>query len=161
MGQQRVKLKRRQKNGKKIYSIYDVYAHADVITFPSEIEGFGNPVLEACAYKKPLFVNKFPVFNEIATHGFDFVVMDQKLDEKTVKKMYQILTNKKKRKIMVDKNYWIAKQHYSQHTLECMLSQFLIKHKEGGKEVCTASLPDTEKQTTMSKGSSKVNKKVS
>jgi glycosyltransferase involved in cell wall biosynthesis len=129
----RINLKRSSSKKKKIYSIEDAYVHADVITFPSEVEGFGNPILEACAYKKPLFVNKFPVFNEIAKNGFDFVVMDKHLTTRIIHKMHQILVDSKKREKMVDKNYRLAKKYYSQERLERLLLKLLRKSMRDSK----------------------------
>lgn len=34
-------------DGRKIYTLYDVYPHADLVTYPSHYEGFGNAFLEA------------------------------------------------------------------------------------------------------------------
>jgi glycosyltransferase involved in cell wall biosynthesis len=60
-----IDLDRRTINGQKIYCIADAYVHADLITFPSDLEGFGNPVVEAAMYRKPLFVNRYPVLADI------------------------------------------------------------------------------------------------
>ena len=35
------------------YSLWDIYPHADFITYPSLLEGFGNAFLEAIYFKKP------------------------------------------------------------------------------------------------------------
>ena len=39
--------------GKKIYTLFDVYPHADLVTYPSHYEGFGNAFLEAIYFGKP------------------------------------------------------------------------------------------------------------
>lgn len=41
------------------------YAQADVVIFPSHYEGFGIPLLEALAAKRPVFVRPLPVFKEL------------------------------------------------------------------------------------------------
>jgi len=41
-------------DGRKIYSLADVYPHADLVTYPSSFEGFGNAFLEAIYYRRPL-----------------------------------------------------------------------------------------------------------
>src|SRR5439155_23123254 len=33
--------------GQKVYSLFDIYPHADLVTYPSFYEGFGNAFLEA------------------------------------------------------------------------------------------------------------------
>jgi GT2 family glycosyltransferase len=42
-----------------------LYAGAGVIVFPSHYEGFGIPVLNALAARKPVFVRRSPVFEEL------------------------------------------------------------------------------------------------
>jgi GT2 family glycosyltransferase len=41
------------------------YADADAIIFPSHYEGFGFPVLNALAARRPLYVRRLPVFEEL------------------------------------------------------------------------------------------------
>ena len=43
--------------GRKIYTLFDVYPHADLVTYPSHYEGFGNAFLEAIYFGKPVVVN--------------------------------------------------------------------------------------------------------
>jgi hypothetical protein len=41
------------------------YATASVIVFPSHYEGFGYPVMNALAARRPIFVRRLPVFDEL------------------------------------------------------------------------------------------------
>jgi hypothetical protein len=41
----------------RIYTLFDVYPHADLVTYPSHYEGFGNAFLEAIYFGKPVVVN--------------------------------------------------------------------------------------------------------
>lgn len=128
----RVNIKRGKKKGRKIYSIGDAYINTDVVALPSEVEGFGLPVLEACAYKKPLFVNNFPVLREITEKGFDFVVMRGELSNKAINKMQLILTDSKKRKEMVEKNYKLLQEHYALKNLEKEIKPILEELMRNG-----------------------------
>ena len=42
--------RRMTEDGQKVYSLWDAYPHADLVTYPSEIEGFGNAFLEALLF---------------------------------------------------------------------------------------------------------------
>lgn len=106
-------MKRSFHGSKRIYSIHDAYAHSDVVTFPSDTEGFGLPVLEAAANKKPLFVNKYVNLGEITSKGFEFVTINKRVTKRAVKKLYELLTNAKKKREVTKKNFELAYKHYS------------------------------------------------
>lgn len=117
------------RNGRKRppYSLWDVYPFADLITYPSLYEGFGNAFLEAIYFKKPLLINRYSTFvRDIEPLGFDLAVMDGFLSKKTVQNVIRILESSRRRKKMVDINYDIAKQHYSYSVLRNQLSSILI-----------------------------------
>jgi glycosyltransferase involved in cell wall biosynthesis len=96
------------------YSLWDIYPHADFITYPSLYEGFGNAFLEAIYFKKPLLINRYPIFiKDIEPKGFDLVVMDGFLSKKTIHKVRKILESREQREKMVNLNYKVASRHYS------------------------------------------------
>jgi hypothetical protein len=40
--------------GQKVYTLWDLYPHAALVTYPSLYEGFGNAFLEAVYFRVPL-----------------------------------------------------------------------------------------------------------
>jgi len=115
-------------DGKKVYSLWDAYPHADLITYPSLIEGFGNAFLEALYFKKPIVVNNYTIFAiDIRTKGFQVIEFDNYITDETVQKTLDILDNKALCYEMCQKNYELALQHYSYSILRVRLSN-LISH---------------------------------
>lgn len=109
------------------YSLWDIYPHADFITYPSIIEGFGNAFLEAVYFKKPILINRYGTFvRDIEPLGFDLAVMDGFLTRKTVQKVREILESPGKREKLVNKNYEIAARHYSYSVLKKRLNSIMI-----------------------------------
>jgi mannosylglucosylglycerate synthase len=54
--------------------ILKLHKLADMVTYPSEYEGFGNQFLEAIYSKKPVAVFQYPVFiTDLAPKGFKFI----------------------------------------------------------------------------------------
>ena len=107
-------------------SLWDIYPHADFVTYPSLLEGFGNAFLEAIYFKKPILVNRYSVFiKDIEPLGFDLAVMDGFLTGETVDRVQSILQSPKRRKAMVDHNYAVAARHFSYDVLRRGLDNLL------------------------------------
>jgi mannosylglucosylglycerate synthase len=99
-------------------SLWDIYPHADFVTFPSLLEGFGNAFLEAIYFKKPLLVNRYPVFiRDIEPLGFDLAIMDGFLTGETVQQVKALLNSSRRRRELVDHNYKVAARHFSYNRL--------------------------------------------
>ena len=115
-----------QINQHDLLSLWDVYSHADFITYPSLYEGFGNAFLEAIYFKKPLLINRYATFvKDIEPKGFDLIAMNGYLTRKTVQKVREVLESPETRERMVNTNYEIAKQHYSFKVLQRWLSNLM------------------------------------
>ena len=109
------------------YTLWDVYPHADFITYPSLYEGFGNAFLEAVYFKKPLLINRYAIFvKDIEPKGFDLVVMDGFLTKSNIADVKHILESPERRARMVDHNYAVAVKYYSYALLRRWLGTLLI-----------------------------------
>lgn len=114
---------RHQKDGKKVYTLWDAYPHADFVTYPSLYEGFGNALLETIYFNKPALVNNYLVYAaDIGPLGFDFVEIDGSVTDNAVEHVRDLLYNPVKGQIMAQKNYALAQKHFSHTTLELLLS---------------------------------------
>ncbi len=114
-------------NHKSGYSLWDIYPHADFITYPSLYEGFGNAFLEAIYFYKPLLINRYATFvKDIEPKGFDLVVMDGFLTKNNVQTVKEILESPDRRKTMVEHNYETARRHYSFDVLRQRLSYIIM-----------------------------------
>ncbi len=54
----------------------DAYSAADLILFPSTWEGFGNPVIESIAHRRPIVVGSYPVLDELHAFGVRLLSID-------------------------------------------------------------------------------------
>ena len=108
----------RTEDGRKIYSLKDLYQSADLVTYPSTFEGFGNAFLEAIYYKKPLVVNNYSVYaTDIRNKGFWNIEFDNFITEETVNFTRELLKDTRLREEMVNHNYEIGRRYYSYSVL--------------------------------------------
>jgi glycosyltransferase involved in cell wall biosynthesis len=106
-------------DGRKIYALSDAYQSADLITYPSTIEGFGNAFLEAIYYSKPVVVNNYSIFAiDIKPKGFKVVEFDGFITDHTVADTQRVLQDKDYREEMTAYNYQLAKRYYSYNMLQ-------------------------------------------
>ena len=109
-------------DGKKVYTLWDLYPHADLITYPSLYEGFGNAFLEALYFKKPILMNRYSIFaRDLEPKGFQVPVMDGIVTRDVVTEIRRILLDADYRTRMVDHNYAIALRYFSYSVLRTRL----------------------------------------
>lgn len=119
----------RQQKPKKIYTLWDSYVLSDLVTFPSDFEGFGNHVVEAFYFKKPLFVNNYSVYEaDIGPTGVDTILMDQIVTSEVVEKTRTVLRDAKYRTEMVEKNFELGQKYFSFETLQSLLEGIISSH---------------------------------
>ncbi|MGD2159209.1 MAG: glycosyltransferase family 4 protein, partial [Anaerolineales bacterium] len=113
-------------NGHKVYSLWDVYPHADLVTYPSIYEGFGNALLESIYFKRMVVVNRYPVYNaDIKPLGINMIELDGYVDDRSVHEVRNFLDNPERFENILEENYNIARKHFSLETLEKRLEKLL------------------------------------
>lgn len=105
------------------YTIGDVYQAADLVTYPSSYEGFGNAFLETVYFGKPILMNRYPVFiADIEPLGFDICLINGFITGSTVREMERVLADRGARHKAAEHNYRIAREHFSFEKLEGLLT---------------------------------------
>jgi glycosyltransferase involved in cell wall biosynthesis len=113
-------------DGRKIYTLADVYQHANMVTYPSGIEGFGNAFLEALYFRRPIVVNKYSIFDtDIKPKGFRVIEFDGFITDQTIEHTRQVLEDTSLAQEMAEHNYKLARCHYSYSMLERRLQTLL------------------------------------
>jgi len=124
-------LKREEQNGIKKYSFWDSYLFADLVTYTSTWEGYGNQFVEAMFFKKLPIVFEYPVFEkDIKKDRYRYISLGnyarkrnglcfvpRAVLKKAADKTIALLKNKKLVKKMVEKNFKIAKSRHDQSLL--------------------------------------------
>jgi len=112
---------RRQLNeeGRKIYVLEDLYPHADLVTFPSLYEGFGNALLEAIYFRKPVVIGNYSVYaRDIKPKGISLPTVDGFIDRAVVEETRRVLEDPEYREALVEHNYRVARRYFSYRVLQ-------------------------------------------
>ncbi len=116
----------RTEDGRQIYTLEDVYPHADLVTYPSSFEGFGNAFLEAVYFRRPIVVNDYSIFEvDIKPKGFRVIEFDGYITDATLRQTRQVLTDAELAHEMVETNYKLGRRYYSYAVLERRLLTLL------------------------------------
>ena len=119
-------VRQRDSKGRKVYTLWDLYPHADFVTYPSIYEGFGNALLEAVYFRKPVLINRYSIFvRDIEPKGFRLLTMDGFVSPSLADHVLRVLHNESYRNEMVNHNYEIARQFYSYSVVRSNLRAFI------------------------------------
>ena len=128
------------------FTLWDIYAAADFVTFPSLSEGFGNAFLEAIYFKKPLLVNRYATFiRDIEPLGFDLIKMDGYVDKEVMNGVETVMASANRTEEMANHNYALAKKHFSYRILRNRLGALmseLLDEDISLRQKGVAPLPD-------------------
>lgn len=101
-------------DGRKIYTLFDVYPHADLVTYPSYYEGFGNAFLEAIYFSKPVVVNSYAVYaRDLDPLGFRTIEMNNLVTGEVVEQVRAVLADRELREAWALINYDLALKYFS------------------------------------------------
>ncbi len=113
-------------DGRRVYSLADIYPQADLVTYPSSIEGFGNAFLEAIYYRRPIVLNNYSIYEiDIKPKGFFLIEFNGFIDGRTLDRVRRWLLSPDEVQEAAEQNYQIAKRFYSFTVLERHLSLLL------------------------------------
>ncbi len=112
--------------GRKVFTLWDIYPHADLVTYPSLYEGFGNAFLEAIYFRVPVLVNRYSVFGrDIEPKGFRCPLMDGYISRQVVAEVRHLLENKDYRRELVEHNFRVGLRYYGFSVLRRSLHTLL------------------------------------
>jgi glycosyltransferase involved in cell wall biosynthesis len=122
----------------KKYTIGDVYQCADLVSYPSGYEGFGNAFLETIYYRKPIIVNRYSIYvADIEPKGFDVIPIEGFVTQDTVEGIFRVLNDAGRQEEMVEKNYQLGNTYFSFEVLERLLLNLVgVLEMQCGGGVC-------------------------
>jgi len=100
--------------GRRTYSLGDMYDACGLVTYPSLIEGFGNAYLEAVYHRRPVFVNRYPIYDvDIRPKGFRNIEMNGYVTEAAVEELRALLDDPACIAEWTEINYQAGLRHFS------------------------------------------------
>ncbi len=116
--------------GRRVYTLEDVFPQADLVTYPSSWEGFGNALIEAVYFRRPLVVNRYPVYvSDIAARGLRAVEMDGAVTDAVEAQVRALLDDPAERARRAEENVAVGRRWFSfaeaRRTLDGVLAKLL------------------------------------
>jgi glycosyltransferase involved in cell wall biosynthesis len=132
---------RQTRDGDKTYSLWDTYVLADLVTYPSLAEGWGNQFLEALRARLPIMLFEYPVYRaDIKVKGFRVISLGSEIQgqddlglvqiaphviEAAADRAVELLTDVRLRQKTVEHNFQLGRQHYSLESLRGYLEPLI------------------------------------
>lgn len=115
-------------SGRGMFSLDEAFAAADLVTYPSLVEGFGRALLAAGRHRRPVVVNRYPVYDlDIRPLGFRAVEMQGFVSEATVAGVRAILDDAALQTDWADHNEQLVRRHFSTAVLRRELGAALAE----------------------------------
>jgi glycosyltransferase involved in cell wall biosynthesis len=110
------------------HSLHDAYLAADLITYPSLYEGYGNALVEAIYYGKPVVVNRYSVYDaDIRPLGFRFIEISGAITTDTIREVREALASPRRQSAIARHNFELGRQHLSYDLLRRRLRRWIGK----------------------------------
>lgn len=114
-------------DGVKHYTLWDIYPHADLISYPSIYEGYGNAFVEAIYFRKPVLINRYQIFEaDIEPLGFQVIAFNQFLTQDTIDQVKRTMGDRELLEEMAETNYMLGWRYLSYEMLEEKLEAILV-----------------------------------
>jgi hypothetical protein len=114
-------------DGTRTYTLADIYPQADLVTYPSSLEGFGNAFLEAVYFGRSIVVNRYSVYEtDIEPRGFQAVEFDGFISEGTLAEVRTLLAQPTLAAEWAEINYRLARRYFSFSVLRAQLQSLLL-----------------------------------
>jgi glycosyltransferase involved in cell wall biosynthesis len=108
------------------HTLHDAYLAADLVTYPSLYEGYGNALIEAVFYGRTVVVNRYPVYvTDIAPLGFEFIEIDGRITDASIAAVRAALARPARQRRIATRNYEIASRRVSYRVLRRRLRRLL------------------------------------
>jgi glycosyltransferase involved in cell wall biosynthesis len=122
----RVGQHRQQHGDKRTYQLWDIYPNADLVTYMSSYEGFGNALIETLYFRVPLVVNAYHVYRaDIKPAGVQAIEIYEDVMPETVDAVQALLHDPAQRARVTEHNYQVGAKHFSYEVLEERLASLL------------------------------------
>jgi glycosyltransferase involved in cell wall biosynthesis len=114
-------------DGRRRYTLDELYQAADFVTYPSAVEGFGNAFLEAVFHRRPILVNNYSTYEvDLRPRGFRVVWFDEFISGQTIEQAIRLLDAPHEAAAWAERNFAVGRDHFSYTVLERHLSDLLV-----------------------------------
>jgi glycosyltransferase involved in cell wall biosynthesis len=119
------------RDGSPVFSLQDAYQQADLVTYPSIVEGFGNAFIEAVYYRRPIVMSSYEIFTtDIKPKNFQIIEFGEFTSDETVAAVRGVLNDPVCVRELAEHNYELGRRYYSYTSLRRHL-QILIDQLMG------------------------------
>jgi glycosyltransferase involved in cell wall biosynthesis len=110
------------------HSLADAYIAADVITYPSLYEGFGNALVESVYFRKLTVVNRYSVYEaDIRPLGFRFIELRDEVTDEAVEALRDALADPIRIRVDAEHNFALGREHLGYDRLRRDLASLVAR----------------------------------